>query len=193
MTTISDSRNFENGALGQVSKVVDKSTNIRVRIPHAVKKAHDGEAFFLISSVARLEDAYATILFQTPNTTTRVHFTAEVNSTGTAVAVRLMEGVTDAIEEPSTFFNVRRQSTNTPETVWTFSSVAATGGTAIVTAVVPFIGPRSGFRIGGLVEDNNERAELILKPNTKYALEMQALGDTTINYVLEFYEHIDKL
>lgn len=194
MTTINDSRNVENRGLGQFSEVVDKSTNIRARIPHAARKAHDGEAFFLISSLSRDEDAYATIVFQTPNTTTRVHFTSEVNTSGGSVRVRLVEGVTDAIEEASYFYNVRRLSANVSETYWIFSGVVATGGTAIVTATVPYTGPRSGFRIGGLVEDNNERAELVLKPNTKYALEMQAVADSTIiNYALEFYEHIDKL
>jgi hypothetical protein len=193
MTTIADTRNRRNSSTAKLPDTIDKSTNVRARIPHAAKKAHDGEAFFLISSLARTTGQFATILFQTPNTTTRVHFTAVVNSSGSSVATRLVEGVTDTIEEPSAFYNVRRESANTAETVWTFSSVAATGGTAIVTATVPYTGPRSGFRIGGLVEDNNERAEIVLKPNTKYALEMEALGDTTINYALEFYEHIDNL
>jgi hypothetical protein len=193
MTTITDARNFQNSGIGQISRVVDKSTNVRTGLPHAVRKAHDGEAFFLTTYIDRDEDAYATILFQTPNTTTRIHFTAEVYSSSAAVNLQFLEGVTDALEEPSPFFNVRRESANTAEITWVFSGAAATGGTALFTATVPYLGGYAPFRIGGLVEDSNERAELVLKPNTKYALETQAILETTINFALEFYEHIDKL
>jgi hypothetical protein len=113
MTTIADNRNVQNRGLGQISKTVDKSSNVQARVPHGVRKAHDGEAFFLITTMAVGEEEVKAVLIKTPNSTTRVHFVAEINTPEYGCLVRFLEGVTNAFDEPDDFYNIRRESANT--------------------------------------------------------------------------------
>lgn len=153
-------------------------------IDFAHHEIHEGDAFTASYKVDVANGANLDLLFVTPNTDKRIHFTyvieVELETDGL-----LYENVTATVGTAVAAYNRDRNSLTAATLVVTHTPSAITAGTTII---------RSGHYGSGKTIGGNDRTvnEIILKKNTKYLLRLTNVIANATNYMsvrLNWYEH----
>jgi hypothetical protein len=191
MTVQVDARNKQNFGIGQIAPVVDKSTNVRSSIDWIHREVHEGNHWFYSrnTTLADVDDYYVIALI-TPNTAgVRCELALAVQSTF-QVNVAFHEGpVLDAGEVADVLKNNRRETTNTVECLARVGVIGFGGGSGTILAQAVI----GNAVFGGSLKWWNNRARLILDPDTVYALKI--IGKTAgvvASWQIEFIERTEK-
>ena len=167
----------------------DNSTFAQMTIDYAHHEVHAGKHFFVAQGYVMADGTVRTVWFKTGNDGSLCHMLPAVIGNG-PVVFRIVEGASNAITPAVVPYNNRRASANVAAARWSTSTVAATGGTALITLRLGASGSGPfAVSVGGTA---SAREELILKANTLYAFEVTAGDDLEANFTLEWYEHTDK-
>lgn len=201
---LGDIRNTLLGIDGDISGLLDSSTEAATTISYPHHEIHSGSSFFVNYSVASLgamttPDDAITLTFTTPNTTKWGHFTFSASGPASAL-VRFIEGSTGGGADPTgtlTILNSNRNSTKTSAMINVEATPAAgsvsydatvlTGGTDLWTQYLEGSGGPQAAGAG-----TGTRNEIILKQNTIYQLSILSTTTTPASLYMSWYEHTDK-
>ena len=170
----------------------DHSTFALNSIGYSHHEVHAGSHFFVIKAVnIATSGGNYTWFFQTPDTAKFAHFLSAAYSNGEA-AVRFVEAPTNTLSSLASAPNNRRSLGSNSTTQWEGQAAAATAGTALGNIQLGRSGGNgvTSFTFGA---EGGNRAEIILAPNTKYAVEFTSgEDDIEVGINAEWYEHTDK-
>lgn len=155
----------------------DRYTNAQRVIEAEHAMIHDGWHFF-VSDVSLAVSISSSVTYIVNTDGAAQHFLFEVDSDG-GVAFTITEGVTTSADGTVlTTFNRNRVSSNISSLVVTKTPTGVTGGTQIWTG-------GSTNKSGGT---SRSLYELILKPNTKYAMTLTAYtNNVNIGILFDWY------
>ena len=155
-----------------------------VVIAHEHNKIHAGDHYFVGSHITLANAGVFDIIITTPNTDTRMHYTAHVNSTAEMV-VDVREAVTESGDgTPFTAMNSNRNSSNTAEVTIKVDPVTVSGlGTLLRAHSGGSTGP---FAVGTSARSTSEN---IFLPDTKYLIRVTSgANDNIIDWEVVWYE-----
>lgn len=175
--------------------VEDSITSALKVINYEHHQVHEEEHYFIVGNVDLAINNTRDIQITVPNSTVRTHFTFKVSSEAEC-EIHFYEGVTiNTAGTGVTPRNNDRDSSNTSGiTIATIDNTsvanadADTDPTGSIDLVPVVIG--SGFQDGGKIERNQE---IMLKTNEDYSIRFVATAAGRVNYLLEWYEHTDKV
>ena len=182
---------------------IDKVTNAKTIIDYPHHEGHEGNAYYVMYSVASLGAMTTpadmiTLSFKTPDTAKWGHMVFSVFGTA-GWRVRLIEAPTGgnasatgtlnilnhnrnySISKPSTFTN------GTTAGVFNYDATLATGG---ITLWDQYLEGSAGPLSGGI--SVSKRSELVLKQNTTYQLSLYGTDTNPATMIIDWYEHTNK-
>ncbi len=182
---------------------VDAATRALAVIDFPHHKIHEGDAFFVMYSVADLGALTTpadtmTLTWTTPNTTKWGHFTFVARGTS-GWRVRLIEapsGGAGSQTEQLPILNVNRNSATASAFIAldstagevSYDATLATGGTTLFDEYI--LGATTGAASGSA--ETGSREEIVLKQNTKYQLSMFGTDNTAGTLLMKWYENTSK-
>jgi hypothetical protein len=158
-------------------------------IDYAHNEIHAGSHFTFDSYLSLTKAGSGQLLIITPNTTKWSHLFIEIDTTAGDVVMEFTENATvTEVGTAATIYNNSRNSTTTNGTLIYLSSTV-TAGTTVLKKKYMGSG-KSGY--GGV---NRNEDEIILKQGTNYLLKFteQNIAACQVNFILEWYEHTNKL
>ena len=170
---------------------LDASTRAVCFVNYTHCEIHSGSHYLYRSYDSILKAGVKELLIVTPNTTKWSHMTIGFEMLGSTVVAELFEGVSTSDDgTPALVQNRNRNSDNT-NTVLIYEDPTVTGGAVAGNLIQSGIFGAGRGSAGGSARDNEE---VVLQQNTKYLIRFteQNLTATSVNYVMDWYEHTDK-
>jgi hypothetical protein len=179
----------------QSSPQIDSSTHAIETIEYEHHEIHSGSHYFVAGYQDLGLNDVLDFTWQMPNTTKWIHWTWQI-STESETLWQIYEGVTatNPLANVITPYNNNRNSTKTSGTAMRFevqSSLAVANADTAVGAAALL---ESGVSGAGKNSGNSTRSnELVLDQGVLYCLRATAQAAGNVSFIMEWYEHTDKV